>query len=152
LFQIAETAFYYAAGIVLVFTAAFSFYFIMESVIQFFTVTNDRMNTLVEIIDRVMLSLMIIEILHTVRASLQRHSLSAEPFLIVGLIAAVRRILIISVESGHVAFKNPEVFRNLLAEIGILGLLVLFFVISIWLIRRRASTETSAGTAFADSN
>jgi hypothetical protein len=36
---------------------------------------------------------MIVEILHTVRISLRSHILVAEPFLIVGLIAAVRRIL-----------------------------------------------------------
>lgn len=142
-FQFAEILFYYAAGIALVISAAFSLYFIAESVIRFF-VENNRMNTLVEIIDRVMLSLMIIEILYTIRASLERHYLSAEPFLIVGLIAAVRRILIISVESGHIVTTNPDTFRNLLAEIGILGLLVLFFVVSIWFLRRQASAEEHA--------
>jgi hypothetical protein len=43
--------------------------------------------------------LILVEILHTVRISIRSHILLAgEPFLVVGLIASIRRILIISLE------------------------------------------------------
>src|SRR5271163_4993203 len=40
-----------------------------------------------QILDQLLLVLMIVEILHTVRTSIRSHTLVAEPFLIVGLIA-----------------------------------------------------------------
>ncbi len=43
-------------------------------------------------------SLMLVEILHTVRISLGSHVLVAEPFLVIGLIASIRRMLVISLE------------------------------------------------------
>ena len=113
IFDWAETIFHYVAGIVLMIAAAFSLFFVAQSVFHFFSST-DQMSTLVEIIDRVMLFLMVIEILYTIHTSIQQHRLCAEPFLVVGLIAAIRRILIISVESGHIVASEPEVFRNLL--------------------------------------
>ena len=75
---------------------------------------------------------MIIEILYTVRLSIKSHSLCAEPFIIVGLIAAIRRILVITVESAHL----PEKFNHHMIESAILGGLILIFVISIVLLRK----------------
>ena len=48
--------------------------------------------------DGLLLVLMMIELLCTVRVSMREHSLSAEPFLIAGLIAGVRRVLVISAD------------------------------------------------------
>ena len=53
-------------------------------------------------IDRMLLVLMIVEILHTVGVSLRSPSLTAEPFLVVGLIASIRRMLVITLESSQV--------------------------------------------------
>lgn len=55
---------------------------------------------------------------------MKSHVLCAEPFLIVGMIAAVRHILVISVESAYMAEK----FNNHMIEIGILGVLIFIFV------------------------
>jgi uncharacterized membrane protein (DUF373 family) len=52
----------------------------------------------VDLLDRILLILMIAEILYTVQVSFREHTLSPEPFLIVGLIAATRRILVITAE------------------------------------------------------
>lgn len=37
---------------------------------------------------------MIVELLHTVRISIQSQALTMEPFLVVGLIASIRRVLV----------------------------------------------------------
>jgi hypothetical protein len=71
--------------------------------------------------------LMVLEILYTVRISFTEHVLCAEPFLIVALIAAIRRILVISVETAYF----PELFQHHMVEIAILGVLIFIFVISI---------------------
>lgn len=87
---------------------------------------------IIEIIAKTLLLLMIIEILSTVRISVTGHSLTAEPFLIVGLIASVRRILIISVETAY----RPEHFEQFMIEIGVLSVLIFVFIISIVLLRK----------------
>jgi Phosphate-starvation-inducible E family len=46
--------------------------------------------------DRDMFVLMLIEILHTVRGSVRSGELTPEPFLIVGLIASIRNVLVIT--------------------------------------------------------
>jgi uncharacterized membrane protein (DUF373 family) len=57
---------------------------------------------IVRLLDQSLLILMIVEILYTVQVSFREHTLVAEPFLIVGLIAAIRRVLILTAE-----FSNP---------------------------------------------
>ncbi len=43
---------------------------------------------------------MLVEILHTGRISIRSHVLVTEPFLVVGLIASIRRILVITLEAA----------------------------------------------------
>ena len=136
LFQIIDDAIYAIVGVFLVATALFTLYSVAESLFHFFN-DEDARHAVVLIIDKIMLTLMIIEILYTVRVSLEQHSLSAEPFLVVGLIAAIRRILVISVESGYLITVNQDGFLNLLIEIGVLGILVLIFVVAIILLRKQ---------------
>ena len=49
------------------------------------------------IVDKLLFTLMLVEILHTVRQSITSNQIYVEPFLIVGVIASVRRILIVTV-------------------------------------------------------
>jgi len=48
---------------------------------------------IIGLLDRVLLVLMFAEILYTVQVSFREHALVPEPFLVVGLIAAIRRCL-----------------------------------------------------------
>jgi uncharacterized membrane protein (DUF373 family) len=92
---------------------------------------------IVALLDQILLILMIVEILYTVQVSFREHTLVAEPFLIVGLIAAVRRVLILTAE-----FSKPEqivvdAFRNAMFELGLLTVLILALVFSLFLIKRQ---------------
>lgn len=140
IFQVVDDAIYGIVGVFLVATALLTLFSVAQSLLDYFH-DEDARHAVVIIIDKIMLTLMIIEILYTVRVSLQQHSLKAEPFLIVGLIAAIRRILVISVESGYLITVNQDGFLNLLIEIGILGILVLFFVWAIILLRRQGQEK-----------
>ena len=53
-----------------------------------------------QVLDRLLIVLMLVEILHTVRISIRSHVLVTEPFLVVGLIASIRRILVITLEAS----------------------------------------------------
>ncbi len=91
------------------------------------------------VLEHLLLVLIFVEILHTVRISIHSHALVMEPFLIVGLIASVRRILVITMQAANLAQKGdtqPVEFRNSMIELALLGFLILVFAVSIWLLRR----------------
>jgi uncharacterized membrane protein (DUF373 family) len=104
---------------------------------------------LVFAIDRLLLVLMIVEILHTVGVSFRSHTLTAEPFLVVGLIASIRRILVVTLESsqvGDVGRTSPTgeaLLHAAMLELVVLGFLILIMVISIALLRRAKSDATN---------
>src|SRR5271166_5380101 len=93
-------------------------------------------------IDRLLFVLMIVEILHTVRVSFRAGAMICEPFLIVGLIASIRRGLVITLESSQVdlpANWTPDthaVLTSSMLELTVLGGLILIMVVSIVLLRR----------------
>jgi uncharacterized membrane protein (DUF373 family) len=93
------------------------------------------------IIDRLLFVLMLVEILHTVHASIRTGTLLCEPFLIVGLIACIRRVLVITLETSQIT--QPEkwdptkmpLFQSDMIELGVLALLIAVLVGSIKLTR-----------------
>jgi uncharacterized membrane protein (DUF373 family) len=50
---------------------------------------------IVSVLDRLLLLLMVVELLYTVQVSFREHAIVPEPFLIVGLVAATRRVLVL---------------------------------------------------------
>ena len=88
------------------------------------------------IVDKLLFTLMLVEILHTVRQSITSDQISVEPFLIVGLIASVRRILIVTVEIADQGKQaDTEHFMHSMIELGVLGGLTLVLILSIYLSR-----------------
>jgi hypothetical protein len=98
-----------------------------------------------QLIDRLLLVLMLVELLHTVRISIRSHTLVVEPFLIIGLIAIIRRILVLTLQAeGFTQNANwtpgvESVFRASMIEAGVLALLMAVLVASIHVIRRTKS-------------
>ena len=100
------------------------------------------------VLDQLLLVLMVVEILHTVRITVRSHIvLAAEPFLVVGLIASIRRILVISLEMSALTKANnwspygESIFHASMFELGLLVVLVFVLVFSITLLRRYAPTS-----------
>jgi uncharacterized membrane protein (DUF373 family) len=96
---------------------------------------------IVDLLDQILLILMVLEILYTVQVSFREHVLSPEPFLVVGLIAAVRRILIITAEFSKPAEVMEAAFRNAMMELGLLTLLILSLVFSLYFLTRQRPTK-----------
>ena len=100
-----------------------------------------------QVLDQLLFVLVLVEILHTVRISVRAQEILIEPFLIVGLIASVRRVLVITMqaakltEDGHSSPDTVLAFRNSMLELALLGVLVLVFVLSIYLLRRASHRE-----------
>jgi uncharacterized membrane protein (DUF373 family) len=104
-----------------------------------------QLRGVVRIVDSLLFVLMLLEILQTVRSTLQSHELEATPFLIVGMIAVIRRILVVTLESlegpaDALGATAPTLsFERAMIELGILALLVLVLAIAIYLLRRAKS-------------
>ena len=100
---------------------------------------------IVSVVDHLLLVLMLVEILHTVRQSIEARELQAEPFLVVGLIATVRRILLVTLESSDVGMSPQgasQTFMHNMIELGVLAGLTTVLVASIFVARRgRAPTR-----------
>ncbi len=96
---------------------------------------------ILNIIDRLLFVLMIVEILHTVRASMRSGALNSEPFLVVGLIATIRRVLVITLKSSETTKQDSltdgaqRLFQSSMIELGVLAVLIIVMVISIRLLR-----------------
>jgi uncharacterized membrane protein (DUF373 family) len=102
------------------------------------------------VLNQLLIVLMAVEILNTVRISIRSHMLVIEPFLVVGLIASIRRILVITLEAATLTKDGrwanegaAAVFHASMIELGLLGLVVLVLVFAITLLRRYA--PVSAG-------
>src|ERR1043166_949078 len=92
---------------------------------------------IVGLLDQILLILMIVEILYTVQVSFREHTLVAEPFLIVGLIAAVRRVLILTAEFSKPEKIAEDAFRNAMFELALLTVLILAMVFSLYLLKKQ---------------
>lgn len=79
--------------------------------------------------------------LHTGRVSLRARGLLVEPFLIVGLIAVMRRVLVITAEAWHPGEIETMQFQRAMIELGQLTVLILVLVTSIILLRRSDSAQ-----------
>lgn len=106
---------------------------------------------IVNVLDRILLVLMIIELLYTVKVSFKEHALVPEPFLIVGLIAATRRILIVTAQFAVYLEKSGEeaAFRHAMLELGLLTLMVVALVGSLLMLRKRTVMPGPADSKLA---
>jgi uncharacterized membrane protein (DUF373 family) len=87
------------------------------------------------LLDRVLLALMLAEILYTLVRFAREGSLEATPFLVIGIIAAVRRVLVLTAEAVEKFDLADPAFLAVLAELGLLALLVVAFALAIRLVR-----------------
>src|SRR5213083_2542334 len=93
----------------------------------------------VQLLDRLLLILMIVEILYTVQVSFSEHALVPEPFLIVGLIATIRRLLVLTAEFARLVESNTAAFRVAMLELGLLTLMIVALVVSLVVLKRHTA-------------
>lgn len=91
---------------------------------------------MLEILDGLLLLFIFVELLYAVRACLRSHEIVAEPFLIVGILAGIKEIVVLSVEAATLLEKGPE-FSRAVVEIGVLGAVVLVLALSAFVLRVR---------------
>jgi uncharacterized membrane protein (DUF373 family) len=98
-------------------------------------VTHLGQATAIELLDVLLLVFIVVELLFAVRSTVEKRELVAEPFLLVGIIASIKEIVVLSVEAAG-AVGKPD-FADRMVEIAVLGGLVLLFGLTAWLLRRK---------------
>ena len=130
-----EEALYLIVGLLLLVAAAFVVVGTISGLVAAVHHHRGAVDTGVVVLDRILLALIVAELLHTLRFVVLRGEIVVEPFLFIGLIAVVRRILILTAEFEH-QVPSGRALTNQLLEFGLLGALVLAFAIAIYLVRR----------------
>lgn len=138
-----EDVTYVGLGVLLAVSALFLLLAAAWTLIEGLSLSGLAKDLTVEVVDQILLVLLIIEILSTVQVSFREHVLTPEPFLVVGLIAAIRRILIITAEFSNPSEVLEAAFRNAMFELGLLTVLIFSLVFSLHFLKknRPASVE-----------
>ena len=102
------------------------------------SVVAGKVNT-IDLIDKFLLILLIIELLNTVQVSLHEHALAPEPFLLVGLISAIRRVLVLTAEFDGLHQRTASISQQFVIELAVLTVLILALAIPLVLLRKRTA-------------
>jgi uncharacterized membrane protein (DUF373 family) len=136
-FSATQDAVYVVLGLLLGVTAAIM---LVQGALELARTATQGMDVraVVAVLDRILLALMVVELLYTVQVSFREHALVPEPFLLVALIAAVRRILVITAEFSAQAGIPEDVFRHVMWELALLTVLIVVLVGSLVVLRQKA--------------
>lgn len=139
-----EDAIYVLVAALLVIAGAFLLWSAVTSLFTDLSKARDPADIVLSVLDKGLILFIIAELLHTVRVTIQERTLVAEPFLVVALIAGIRRLLLITAQAAqpNKAFQwNPQGI-----EITILLGLVLGMTLALILWRRfYGSSKTAEG-------
>jgi uncharacterized membrane protein (DUF373 family) len=133
-FMGAEQVIYGVAAIALV---AGAVALLVETVVSFVdSVGDDVVAAATELLGVLLLVFVFVELLGAVRVTMRERRLVAEPFLLVGIIASIKEIVVVA------GAENPEQqgwqeFGQAMIEVGALALVILVLAISSLLLRRR---------------
>ncbi len=101
------------------------------------TISTDIIK-LIEVVNEVLLVLIILEILWTIIRFLKKQKFSLLPFLDVGIIASVRRILLIEVQTSTMEHPPVEKLYEIVVSAGV----ILVLVIAYYIVVRAQSYES----------
>jgi uncharacterized membrane protein (DUF373 family) len=96
---------------------------------------------LIGVLDRALLVLLIVELLYTVQVSFREHALAPEPFLLIGLISAIRRVLLLTAQIGEAPDKGEANLNVLILEMAVLAGLILALAFALHFVRRSGSIK-----------
>jgi hypothetical protein len=71
-----------------------------------------------------------------VQVSFREHALLPEPFLLIGLISAIRRVLVLTAEFGELRERSVETWQQFTIELAVLTVLIVALAVALALVRR----------------
>jgi uncharacterized membrane protein (DUF373 family) len=131
IFRIGEDLVHYAVAAVLLILAGMVLYDTITNLVGQDTTFANRV---INCINGVLFVVIVMELLHTVLAHFERGGFQLQPFLIIGIISAVRHILTIGARLT-LTDVGADVFRHSQIELGVNTGVVLGLAISLLLVR-----------------
>lgn len=107
-------------------------------------------HSIITALDGLLLVFILLELLAGVRATMKEKKLVAEPFLIVGIIASIKEIVLLTLESKEVFETDNPAFDNAMTEIAVLAGVIVLLSLASFLVRRKEREpheEEDAGAA-----
>jgi uncharacterized membrane protein (DUF373 family) len=130
--QFAENAVYAATGVFLVVGALIVMGSIAYHLVRDIGDGADRAVTAA--LDGLLLVFILLELLSAVRATMTERRLVAEPFLVVGIIAAIKEIVVTALDASEL---SGERFDDAMINVGVLASAILLLSVATFLIRRK---------------
>jgi uncharacterized membrane protein (DUF373 family) len=100
---------------------------------------GDVSNLILDLLDGLLLVFIVTELIHTVRVVLDEKVLSSEPFLVVGIVAIIRRLVVVSAEAKNLV--GTEAFDDAMLEIGLLTFAALALGGTVFMLRHTKHSE-----------
>jgi uncharacterized membrane protein (DUF373 family) len=102
-----------------------------------YVASGELADNVVMLLDRILLIVIFAEVLYTVQISFRQHILQPGPFLVIGLIAVTRRILVLTAELPKLSKENATLFQQSIIELALLTVLVVALVVCLHFIHPR---------------
>lgn len=131
-------------------TAGFSFLFLGMLVFAYswFAFVKEAQHAFLPasliLVNDLLLVIILLELFRTIIRFLQTDVITLEPFLNIGIIASVRRILTAGAELAHLSDISQEYFDRYLMDIGLNVLVVLVLTIAAYLVRKGQADSIGA--------
>ena len=134
-FHHGENVVYAASGVVLLAGAGATLGGIVWRLVQ--DIGEGVNEAVTHALDGLLLVFILLELLAAVRATMVERKLVAEPFLLVGIIASIKEIVVTTLEAQDYKGKPGEQFDHAMIEIGVLAMLVILLAVATLLVRRK---------------
>ncbi len=92
---------------------------------------------ILDVLDTLLLVFILIELLSATRETMNQRAIVAEPFLLVGIIASIKEVVVLGIGAKEDLGKDKEKFESAMLGIGTISFLLLVLSIAILLNRRR---------------
>ena len=128
--QVAEDVVYAAVGLLLVASAVVALVAIGWGFVK--GLDEGATGAVTTALDGLLLVFILVELLGAVRATVVERQIVAQPFLLVGIIASIKEIVVATLKAGH---AEGEAFDDFVTKVAVLGGVVLLLAISSYLVR-----------------
>ena len=130
--RLCERAVHYGVALVLIVALGMLFYATAVTVLD--VIEAGVLPTALIVLDQILLIFIFAELLSTVGTIVREDEVVAEPFLLIGLIAVVRRVLTVTAEIEQ-SLGTPQ-FESLVLELAVLTVLIIALSGALYFIRR----------------
>ncbi len=139
LLRVAEDGIYLGVGLLL---AVGGVILLFQAGVTLVTTVGESVEEAVKAtLDLLLLVFIFVELLGAVRTTIRERKLVAEPFLIIGIIASIKEIVVVSISAKDNFGTADGSFEDAMLEIGILTTTTLILGLAIFLLRKTTHPE-----------